>query len=132
MGKPACCSPKGWLQYCWGRGNENTLSKSLKKEQERKELKKSREAGVNTKISKSGKGYTRRGKGQEDGEEHASCFRRPLWGCECWFQALPANPHPVSNPPPCERIALISMGPLGRERGKKKDEKKRKKTLRDE
>lgn len=52
-------------------------------------------------------------------------FQAPLWGCACWFGASPATPHPVSNPPPCERVALISVGPLGREREIKKEKKRR-------
>lgn len=53
-------------------------------------------------------------------------FQAPLWGSACWFGASPATPHPVSNPPPCERVALISVGPLGREREIKKEKKKKK------
>lgn len=46
-------------------------------------------------------------------------FQASPLGLRVLLSAAPANPHPVSNPPPCERILRVSVGPLGRERGKR-------------
>lgn len=91
----------------------------MKEERERKESKKSRESGVKTNTSKPGKGYPRRGKGQEDGES------------SLMFQAFPRGcrrQSPSCEEPPGEQITLISVGLLGgkREKGEKREKREKK------